>query len=101
MMNLECSVTGRADFAPGKAVHYRMSPENLPCVAVITPDVCALANNHVLDFGERGLRETLGSLAGAGLAVAGAGRDLAEARQPVAVRLPGGSRVLVFSCGSG
>ena len=100
MMNLECSVTRSTDFAPGKAVHYRMSPENLPCVAVIRPDVCALANNHVLDFGERGLRETLGSLAGAGLAAAGAGRDLAEARQPAAVRLPGGSRVLVFSCGA-
>jgi len=100
VINLETSVTGSADFAPGKAVHYRMNPDNLPCVAAIVPDVCALANNHVLDFGERGLRETLASLAGAGLAAAGAGRDLAEARQPVALRLPDGGRMLVFSCGA-
>jgi poly-gamma-glutamate capsule biosynthesis protein CapA/YwtB (metallophosphatase superfamily) len=100
VINLETSVTRSADFAPGKAVHYRMSPANLPCVAVARPDVCALANNHVLDFGRQGLRETLGSLAGAGLAAAGAGLHEAQARHPVAVRLPGGGRALVFSCGT-
>ena len=100
VINLETSITRSADFAPGKAVHYRMSPDNLPCVAVARPDVCALANNHVLDFGQPGLRETLGSLAGAGLAAAGAGLGEAQARQPVAVQLPGGGRALVFSCGT-
>ena len=70
IINLETSVTRSADFAPGKAVHYRMNPDNMPCVAAIRPDVCALANNHVLDFGDRGLRETLAALAGAGLATA-------------------------------
>ncbi len=100
IINLETSVTRSADFAPGKAVHYRMDPDNLPCVAAIGPDVCALANNHMLDFGERGLRETLGALADAGLAAAGAGLDAAEAGRPAAVPLPGGSRMLVFGCGT-
>jgi poly-gamma-glutamate capsule biosynthesis protein CapA/YwtB (metallophosphatase superfamily) len=90
IINLETSVTRSADFDPGKAVHYRMNPDNLPCVAAIRPDVCALANNHVLDFGERGLRETLAALAGAGLATAGAGLDAAEAGRPAAVPLPPG-----------
>jgi poly-gamma-glutamate capsule biosynthesis protein CapA/YwtB (metallophosphatase superfamily) len=79
VINLETSVTRSADFDPGKAVHYRMNPGNLPCVAAIRRGVCALANNHVLDFGERGLRETLAALADAGLATAGAGLDAAEA----------------------
>ena len=61
MINLETSVTRSADFAPGKAVHYRMSPQNLPCVTALRPDACALANNHVLDFGCTGLAETLGA----------------------------------------
>ena len=30
-------------FRRRQGVHYRMSRENLPCVAAITPDVCALA----------------------------------------------------------
>ena len=100
VINLETSVTRSADFAPGKAVHYRMNPDNLPCVAAIRPDVCGLANNHVLDFGERGLRETLGTLADAGLAVAGAGLDAAEAGRPAVVPLADGGRMLVFCCGT-
>jgi poly-gamma-glutamate capsule biosynthesis protein CapA/YwtB (metallophosphatase superfamily) len=100
IINLETSVTRSPDFAPGKAVHYRMNPDNLPCVAAIRPDVCALANNHVLDFGERGLRETLAALADAGLATAGAGLDAGEAGRPAAVPLPDGGRLLVFCCGT-
>ncbi len=100
VINLETSITHCADFALGKAVHCRMSPENLPCLAAARPDVCALANNHTLDFGRRGLLDTLGLLAAAGLAAAGAGRDVAQARQPVAVPAPGGRRALVFSCGT-
>jgi poly-gamma-glutamate capsule biosynthesis protein CapA/YwtB (metallophosphatase superfamily) len=99
VINLETSVTRSADFAAGKPVHYRMSPENLPCVAVARPDACALANNHVLDFGRTGLADTLAALAAAGLRAVGAGRDTAEARQPVAVPVRAGGRAVILSCG--
>ncbi len=51
ILNLETAVTADGDFAAGKAVHYRMHPANLPALTVARPDVCVLANNHVLDFG--------------------------------------------------
>ncbi|HXV94698.1 MAG TPA: CapA family protein, partial [Pseudonocardia sp.] len=97
VVNLETSVTRSDEFAPGKAVHYRMSPANLPCLAEIRPDACVLANNHVLDFGRRGLLETLEALTGAGLRAVGAGRDAPGAWSPAAVPLPGGDRLLVLS----
>ncbi|MER6996672.1 CapA family protein [Streptomyces sp. NPDC000410] len=99
VIDLESSVTTSDAFAPGKAVTYRMHPDNLPFLAAARPDVCALANNHVLDFGRGGLEETVDLLRGAGLGPAGAGRDAAEARRPVAIELAGGGRVLVLSCG--
>ncbi len=99
VINLETSVTRSAEFAPGKPVHYRMSPGNLPALTVARPDACALANNHVLDFGRAGLRETLDALAGAGLAAVGAGRDAAGARRPAAVPVPAGGRAVIFACG--
>ncbi|WP_433501138.1 CapA family protein [Sphaerimonospora sp. CA-214678] len=99
VVNLETSVTRSDRFAPGKAVNYRMNPANLPALAVVRPDACALANNHVLDFGREGLAETLGTLAATGIAATGAGRDLDEARRPVIVPLAGDGRVLVFSFG--
>ncbi|AQU70545.1 CapA family protein [Streptomyces niveus] len=99
VINLETSVTRSDSFAPGKEIHYRMHPANLPCLSAARPDVCVLANNHVLDFGRRGLAETLDSLAGADLRTAGAGRDAAEASRPATVLLDGGRRLLVFSFG--
>jgi poly-gamma-glutamate synthesis protein (capsule biosynthesis protein) len=77
-----------------------MSLENLPCLAAARPDVCALANIHVLDLGRTGLRNTLCALASAGLQAAGAGRDAAAARQPANIPVPGGGRIVIFACGA-
>lgn len=99
VVNLETSVTTSDEFAAGKPVHYRMNPANLPCLTAARPDVCVLANNHVLDFGRSGLREALGVLTRAGLRTAGAGPDAVRARRPAEVPLAGGGRVLVLSCG--
>lgn len=98
VVNLETAVTRSDDFA-AKAVCYRMNPANLDALAVAGPDVCVLANNHVLDFGRRGLAETLEVLAAAGLRTVGAGRDVTEATRPAVVGLPGGGRLVVLALG--
>jgi hypothetical protein len=105
-VNLETSITSSNDFAAAKAIHYRMNPANLPCLQAVSPDVCVLANNHVMDFGRRGLEETLDVLAEARLRSVGAGRDARQAQQPAVVnveenRIEGNRRVLVFSGGDG
>lgn len=100
ILNLETSVTSSDDFAPGKAVTYRMHPGNVAVLTVTRVDCLALANNHVLDFGCSGLLETLETLHRAGLATAGAGRDATEASQPVAVDLGTRGRVVVFAIGA-
>ncbi len=98
VINLETSITDDGEFAPGKAVHYRMSPGNVPCLLAASPDACVVANNHVLDFGHQGLADTLDALKAAGLRAVGAGRDAAEAARPVAIGVPGGRRVIVSAC---
>jgi poly-gamma-glutamate capsule biosynthesis protein CapA/YwtB (metallophosphatase superfamily) len=99
VINLETSVTRGDDFAPGKGVHYRMTPENLPSLTVCEPDACILANNHVMDFGYRGLADTLHTLSAAGVPAVGAGRDADDASRPIPVPVDG-RRVLVFSVGT-
>ncbi|MFI0446645.1 CapA family protein [Actinomadura sp. 6N118] len=99
LVNLETGITRSGAFAPHKSVHYRMSPANAPALATARPDVCTLANNHVLDFGRPGLEETLDCLDGLGLHAAGAGRDLAEAHRPAIVPVDHG-RVVVFAFGT-
>lgn len=86
IINLETAVTASGHAWPGKGIHYRMHPANLPCLTAAGIDCCVLANNHVMDWGYQGLKETLASLERAGIAVAGAGLDVA-----------GKGRVLVFA----
>jgi poly-gamma-glutamate synthesis protein (capsule biosynthesis protein) len=61
-----------------------MHPDNLPALTAIRPDVCVLANNHILDFGRRGLADTCDALAAAEIHGVGAGANL-EAAQRLAV----------------
>jgi len=97
IVNLETAVTTSDDAWPGKGIHYRMHPGNLPCLAAAKLDCCVLANNHVLDWGRRGLAETVRTLAAAGIRTAGAGQDLAHASAPAVIEIPGGQRLLVFA----
>jgi poly-gamma-glutamate capsule biosynthesis protein CapA/YwtB (metallophosphatase superfamily) len=99
IINLETAVTSHGEFSAGKDIHYRMNPANVGCLTCAKPDVCVLANNHVLDFGPSGLIETLDALAGAGLATAGAGRVEASAWSPAAAGLAGGGRLVVLAAG--
>ncbi len=101
VLNLEVCVTRSDEHWEGKGVNYRMHPTNVACLTAARMDVCALANNHVLDYGQAGLEETLATLTAAGLKTAGAGRNLAEARCPAIVDLPGARRVIVVSFGTG
>jgi poly-gamma-glutamate synthesis protein (capsule biosynthesis protein) len=99
IVNLETAVTQSDAWQP-KGIHYRMHPGNVPCLEAAGIDCCAIANNHVLDWGRAGLTETLESLRRAGLRTAGAGRDAAEAAAPAVLALPGDRRVLTFAFGS-
>ncbi|MBS1188838.1 MAG: poly-gamma-glutamate biosynthesis protein [Rhodocyclaceae bacterium] len=98
IINLETAVTASDEPWPGKSIHYRMHPANIGALAAARPDCCVLANNHVLDWGRRGLEETLETLAAAGLPWAGAGRNRAEAEAPACIPL-GDRRLLVFAYG--
>ncbi|WP_063043580.1 CapA family protein [Nocardia pseudovaccinii] len=101
LINLETSITADGAFAPLKGIHYRMNPDNVPVLTAIAPVVCALANNHILDFGIRGLADTVETLDTAGIRRAGAGADLDDARAPAISELDDGRRVVVVSVGAG
>ncbi len=99
LINLETAITASDDYWPGKAVHYRMHPANVEVLRVAGIDVCALANNHSLDWGYSGLSETLRTLRQAAIQTAGAGQDLEEAGNPAIVKIEGKGRVVIFAFG--
>ena len=100
IINLETSITKSGDYWKTKEIHYRMNPENIPCLTAAKIDYCSLANNHILDWGYSGLKETLKTLKRANIKNAGAGENLREAETPAVMEVAGKGRVIAFSLGS-
>lgn len=99
IINLETTITSSEDFWRGKGINYRMNPKNISCITSAKIDCCSLANNHILDWGYSGLRETLQTLEHVGISYAGAGQNIREAQAPAFLQV-GKIRVLLFSFGS-
>jgi poly-gamma-glutamate synthesis protein (capsule biosynthesis protein) len=99
IVNLECALTAHATkwTRSEKMFHFRADPE--AAVRVLQAariDACALANNHILDYEERGLRDTLRTLDAAGIRHAGAGANAMDAAAPAMLDAHG-TRVALVS----
>ncbi|MFP3883040.1 MAG: CapA family protein [Actinomycetota bacterium] len=99
IVNLETSLTSRGKPWPGKGIHYRAHPENAETLVAAGIDVVTMANNHVLDWSEQGLEDTVDTLVELGVGHTGAGRGREEAWQPESVRT-GTGRVVVLGVGT-
>jgi poly-gamma-glutamate capsule biosynthesis protein CapA/YwtB (metallophosphatase superfamily) len=97
LINLECAITvqRRPWSRTPKVFHFRADPPAVEVLEAARVDACSLANNHTLDFEEKGLLDTLEHLEAAGIRYAGAGRNLEEAARPVL--LEGGLAVVAFT----
>lgn len=92
IINLECCLSERGTRweRTNRPFHFRASPDwAIPALERAGVDACALANNHILDFEEVALEDTLEHLDGAGIARAGAGRTLDEALEPAVIAVDG------------
>ena len=99
IINLETSITTNDSFWPGKGIQYRMHPNNIECLSILENLFCSLANNHTLDWGYKGLAQTINSLDQAEIEYAGAGMDLKDANQPAIIEVEGKGRMVVLSYG--
>lgn len=83
MVNNEFSYTNRGTPTEGKTYTFRADTSMVSYLNDMGVDIVSLANNHVYDFGETGLLDTLDTLEQAEMPYVGAGRNLEEAAAPV------------------
>jgi poly-gamma-glutamate synthesis protein (capsule biosynthesis protein) len=96
--NLEFPVAEPGWVRPGRAAEFHHDPELAPALARAGVRVVSLANNHLMDCGERGLIRTLETCRAAGLEAIGAGTCLEEARRPASFESAGRRvRVLAYA----
>src|SRR5918994_4259003 len=95
LANFENPVIKDAVYHP-EATTFTGDLRLMPMLDQAGMDGVTLGNNHILDAGTTGLNETMRHLDDVGIAHAGAGMDLAEARKPMVFDL-GGTKVGVLS----
>jgi len=94
--NLECCVSERGERWPDKTFYFRADPDwAVPALEAGNVAAVSLANNHLLDFGETALLDTLDHLSAGGIVHAGAGPDADAALEPTVVDA-GGLRIGVL-----
>jgi poly-gamma-glutamate synthesis protein (capsule biosynthesis protein) len=90
-LNLENPVgtKGTPDRIQDPNVTFRCHPASLQILKNLGAVVVSLGNNHMLDYGEEALIETLEHLDAAGIKHVGAGRDYEEANRPLVMEFKG------------
>jgi len=96
ILNLETPLSTRGKAVVGKTYTFRGSPKAAEAMAREKVKAVWLANNHILDFGVEALYDTIEHLERAGIAHAGAGRNVGQAAAP-AVLESGGLKVSFLS----
>lgn len=94
IVNLECALT-TADTPIRKiGPNLKASPACARVLRAIGVTDCALSNNHILDYGDQGLEDTLRHLDACGLRYTGVGADDTASRAPHRMEI--GSRVVTL-----
>jgi poly-gamma-glutamate capsule biosynthesis protein CapA/YwtB (metallophosphatase superfamily) len=90
VINLECSISDRGRPRSKKAFNFRATPSFAKTALTdVNVALAALANNHILDFGEPALRDTLAHLDDVDIAHTGAGVDRESAFEPAITTVDG------------
>ena len=90
--NLECPFTRKSAVRKGQFINLKAEPETNSLTEKFT--AFSLANNHILDFGEEGARDTIDFLHNTGIKHFGYGRTPEEAAMPCRIKSGGGTVAL-------
>lgn len=82
VINLENPLTNETTTIPKSGPHLKGAPENICFLEAGQFDCAILANNHMGDYGPKGVTDTLDLLDQKGIGHVGAGRNLDESYRP-------------------
>jgi poly-gamma-glutamate synthesis protein (capsule biosynthesis protein) len=85
IINLETTLTTHKKAVP-KAFNFRASPDRVRTLQEAHIDIVNLANNHILDFDIKGMRETLKTLDKVNIKHVGAGENSEQAQKAVIIK---------------
>lgn len=96
--NLECPLTNSNERIKKNGPNLKGHPKTVNLLEYLNIGVTALANNHILDYGEKGLADTLIALKNSGIECVGAGLTEKEAKTPFIKTINGIRICLINVC---
>jgi hypothetical protein len=100
VINLECPLTDSNKMLSKTGPHLKASPDMIGLLKDINVNLVTLANNHILDYGENGLKETIETCRKAGIRTVGAGNNIMEARDSCVIPFDGFPVSIINVCES-
>lgn len=94
--NLECPLTESTYSIKKTGPSLKADPSSSDALASLGIDIVDLANNHILDYGTRGILDTIKHCNNSGLKIVGGGQDIRSARKPLIVDV-GKSRLAILA----
>jgi poly-gamma-glutamate synthesis protein (capsule biosynthesis protein) len=82
LINLETTLTN-SNKKVFKTFNFKATPDKIKSLTEASVTVANIANNHIMDFSEEGLTETIQTLSAAGIKYVGAGKNDKEAAKSV------------------
>jgi poly-gamma-glutamate capsule biosynthesis protein CapA/YwtB (metallophosphatase superfamily) len=100
VVNLECVLVDDGVPIIKDGVPLKAPPDMINGLKAVPFSVVCLANNHIMDYGEDGLRTTLNTLQANQLTAIGAGLSLSDAKKPFKTQIQG-VRVCILNAAEG
>jgi len=89
VVDLECPLTSIRTKLKKTGPHQVADPKTINLLKEIKVDLVAMANNHILDYGEKAMLDTVKLCRDNGIETIGVGSNLQEAKQPFIQELNG------------
>ena len=89
VVDLECPLTHETKGIEKTGPHQKAHPVTIELLKEINIGMVAMANNHILDYGEKALIDTINLCEKKEITTLGVGSDIKEARKPIIKELNG------------
>lgn len=98
LVNLECALTEHTEKIDKYGPALKAPVETAEVLKSIGVDCCGLSNNHVFDFGKKGIRDTLEALEKNGIAYTGFGDNYEDSRKNLVIERDGQRIAIIAVC---
>lgn len=97
-VNLECALTEKEDCIEKFGPPLKACAETAECLQNIGVNVCGLSNNHIFDYGIKGVCDTINALNKSGIMYTGFGDNYEDSRKNLVVEKNGEKLCFIAVC---